>query len=460
MDKDEILFRQILKSLLVGSSDRADIFYERRGDFRSALSSNGGEMSAFGYIEGAALRLIRNGSMCSIHNETSGTEDLELAAETLREGASLDKGSCTIRNGAQRQGKRKDASGKGISVDEGTAVQYRMHEVLASLKEYFRERFHYSISSSFYRQEVKIMNIDEEFVRDEREAALFRIAVSVHTGKDIISSESSIGSQSVKSLIDDLKPVEVAKDLLISCMKKKGGMVSPSGEMPVVLSTGTAGVFFHEAAGHLFEADSALFSKFQRELRSFDFGQKLSISDDPSCMERGSYRSDDEGMKSKKKAVIDRGKLVNLLHSVVTARKSQVEPSGNGRRQSFRDNALPRSSALYVEPSDTDPEAIVWSTKKGIYVTKLGDALLDDSSGDFYIHVTEGRIIQNGKIGQHLNDSIIKGNVFEIFKKIDLIGNDLSFDRTGLVCSKAGQALPSSVGAPTMRIASLLVFPV
>ncbi len=459
MKNDEAFFRRTLNSLIVGSSDRADIFYERREDFRCTLSSSGGEMSAHGYIEGAALRLIRNGMARSIHIEAKGEEDLELAAKVLKENASFDQDSRLLHSAEKRPEKWNDASKNSVSIENGRSVQHLMRNVLASLKEFFRERFQYSLSSSFYRQEVKIMNINGEFVRDEREAALFRVAVTLSSEKDIIFSESSVGSGSAERMIEDLQPEEMARHLLISFMKKKSGVTSPSGEMPVVLSTGTAGIFFHEAAGHLFEADSALLSKFPEEVQKLDFGGKLSICDDPSCMDRGSYHSDDEGMKSRKKAVIEQGKLTSLLHSVLTARTHGVDPSGNGRRQSFRDDALPRASALYVEPSDSDPEEIVRSTKKGIYVTKLGDAFLDDSSGDFYIHVIEGAIIQNGKIGPHLQGAIIKGNAFEIFKKIDLIGNDLSFDATGLVCSKSGQALPSSVGAPTMRIASILVFP-
>lgn len=112
-----------------------------------------------------------------------------------------------------------------------------------------------------------------------------------------------------------------------------------------------------------------------------------------------------------------------------------------------------------MEKGEMLAEDILKSVKFGIFASAFGDSVLEEACGDFSIHVTEGNIIRDGRIGEPISGAIILGNSIEVLKSIDLVANDLQFDKTGLSCSKFGQTIPSSVGTPTMRIALVRVVP-
>ena len=460
-------FRKVVRKAISGGADFGDLFHEKREDCRITVATASDLVTSFGYTEGTALRLIKDGSSRSVHLELPDEGELMLAAEMLRAEAYPGTHDVAQRQdfkkgpagGEKRKNRKRSGHGFDASLQYASPVREIALEAESLLKKIVREAFAYSISASFYRQMVGIMNIEEEYVEDTREAALFKIEVSEGTGQDHVSFDLSYGFPSAERMVQDLRTEDVKSHLIRAYMKRRNAVSVPKGDVALVLAPGSGGVFFHEAVGHVFEADSPLLKRFWAESQNFHMGASLSVYDDPAAMERGGYIFDDEGVKGRKKAIIEDGRFVNFLDNVLTARKTGKIPLGNGRRKSFRDIPLPRLSAIFIGPGEDDPESIVKSTEKGLYASRFGSAFLDESSGDFYINLTEGNIIDRGKMGPSIREVVIKGNAFKIFRSIDRIGNDLSFDKTGLVCSKSGQALPSSVGAPTMRVASILVFP-
>ncbi|MEW5807215.1 MAG: TldD/PmbA family protein [Acidobacteriota bacterium] len=461
------LLIKIHANLLRDGGELADIFHEWREDFRLTLSSERGLLPSYGTMEGAALRLIKDGRCSNIHLELPEEKDLIEASNSIREYASARTGSISLGSDPEKK-KSGDAGGEGsndagVRSEKAMELAARIHPIVlmaeSLLRENFEDCFSYMISASFYRQQVRIISYRGEFVEDSRKAALFRMSVLARSGDDRIFSEASESFSAPESLIERIDPGRLCQNLKEKWLNKKDSINAPQGQTPLVLAPGAGGVLIHEAAGHLFEADNPLVASRFDKFHGQDFGEHLSIHDDPACMERGNYRFDDEGMEGKKKSIIDRGRFLNLLHSLTTSRKRNEEPSGNGRRQSFRETPLPRMSAIYVDPGKMDPESILKRTRKGIYGKRFGDAYLDGSSGKFCIHLTEGYTIENGKTVSPIKRALVYGNAVDILRSIDLIGSDLTFDITGLVCTKGGQALPTTVGTPTIRIASVQLYP-
>jgi TldD protein len=228
--------------------------------------------------------------------------------------------------------------------------------------------------------------------------------------------------------------------------------------MPVVLSSEAGGTMIHEAVGHGLEADLACngLSVYQGKLGMQVASPKISVVDDGTIPgKRGSYRFDDEGNPSKKNLLIENGILKSYLVDRVSAMKFDLMVTGNGRRESFRHQPIVRMTNTYIVPGTDDPEAILRETSWGIFVRAMGGGQVNTVTGDFVFAVTEGYLIENGKLGDPIRGATLVGNGPQVLSIVDRVGTDLGF-ATG-TCGKDGQAAPVTDAQPTLRIPKLTV---
>ncbi len=231
------------------------------------------------------------------------------------------------------------------------------------------------------------------------------------------------------------------------------------GEYTVVLDPILAGVFTHEAFGHLSEADLVYQNPELRELmvlgRRFG-GQQLHIVDDATLPSlRGSYAYDDEGMPGQRTYLIREGRLEGRLHSRETAARMAELYSGNARAISFRHSPIVRMSNTYIEPGDVALADMLSDIEEGVYVKDWygGQTSLEM----FTFSAAEAYMIRNGKLAEMLRPVVLSGNVFTTLARIDAIGNDLDMNQGG-GCGKGGQSpLPVSNGSPHIRISRCIV---
>lgn len=232
------------------------------------------------------------------------------------------------------------------------------------------------------------------------------------------------------------------------------------GEYTVIVDPRLAGVFAHEAFGHLSEADHVHENERLREIMRLGevFGPpKLSIVDDGTIVgERGYYKYDDEGVPSQKTYLIKDGALVGRLHSRETAARMGEPLSGNARAISYRFPPIVRMSCTYIEPRDIPFKDMVSGVDHGLYVKSAigGQTELEL----FTFSSLKAYLIEGGKIGSMVRDVVLSGNVFETLKNIDAIGDDLSLYGGLGGCGKGGQfPLPVSDGSPHIRIRNVVV---
>ncbi len=229
---------------------------------------------------------------------------------------------------------------------------------------------------------------------------------------------------------------------------------APGGEYTVVLDPILAGVFVHEAFGHLSESDHVYENEQLRQTmvlgRRFG-GKHLNIVDGAAVPGlRGSFKYDEEGVPAQKTYLIREGVLEGRLHSRETAAMMGEKPSGNARAISYLHAPIVRMTNTFIESGSMSFAEMIRDIKEGIYARDWygGTTSLEM----FTFSAGEAYMIRNGKIEELLRPVVLSGNVFSTLNNIDAIGNDLEMNQGG-GCGKADQSpLPVSNGSPHIRI--------
>jgi len=235
---------------------------------------------------------------------------------------------------------------------------------------------------------------------------------------------------------------------------------APAGEMEVVLSAGDSGILLHEAVGHGLEAD---FNRKKTSNYSDQIGQKVAsdlctvIDDGTVDHSRGSINVDDEANEGRENVLIENGVLVGYMHDRLSAKHFGVQPTGNGRRESFRAMPMPRMTNTSLRPGDTDPEEIIKSVKRGVYAKRFSGGQVNISNGDFVFSLTESYLIEDGKLTAPLKGVNLIGNGPEVLRRVTMLGNDFELSDGIWTCGKDGQSVPVGVGTPTVKISSITV---
>jgi TldD protein len=235
---------------------------------------------------------------------------------------------------------------------------------------------------------------------------------------------------------------------------------APAGEMPVVLGPGDSGILLHEAVGHGLEAD---FNRKQTSNYSGQLGQQVAsplctvVDDGTIAGSRGAINVDDEGYTGQKNVLIENGVLVGYMHDRLSAKHFKIQPTGNGRRESFRAMPLPRmtNTSLYAGPHD--PDEILKTVKRGIYAKRFSGGQVNISNGDFVFSLSESYLIEDGKLTAPLKGVNLIGNGPDVLRRVDMLGNDYQLSDGIWTCGKDGQSVPVNVGTPTVRIGSITV---
>jgi TldD protein len=237
-------------------------------------------------------------------------------------------------------------------------------------------------------------------------------------------------------------------------------VAAPAGEMTVVLGPGWPGVLLHEAIGHGLEGD---FNRKGTSAFSGRVGERVAapgvtVVDDGSLGERrGSLSIDDEGTPTQCTTLIEDGILKGYIHDRLNARLMGVEPTGNGRRESFAHAPMPRMTNTFMLGGKDDPAEILARAKNGIFAKSFGGGQVDITSGKFVFSCTEAYRIENGRLGAPLKGATLIGDGPTVLTKVAAIGNDMALDEGVGICGKGGQSVPAGVGQPTLLIEGLTV---
>ncbi|MFN5084515.1 MAG: metalloprotease TldD [Novosphingobium sp.] len=242
-------------------------------------------------------------------------------------------------------------------------------------------------------------------------------------------------------------------------------VAAPAGEMTVLLGPGWPGVLLHEAVGHGLEGD---FNRKGTSAFSGKIGQRVAapgvtVVDDGTLLgvngqgRRGSLSIDDEGTATSETVLIEDGILKGYMQDRLNARLMGVEPTGNGRRESYAHAPMPRMTNTFMRAGKDDPAELLSRVKKGIFAKSFGGGQVDIVSGKFVFSCTEAYLVENGKLGAPIKGATLIGDGPTVLTKVSGIGNDLAIDEGVGVCGKGGQSVPAGVGQPTLLVDGLTV---
>ena len=275
-------------------------------------------------------------------------------------------------------------------------------------------------------------------------------------------TENKTASRSFRKGAELIAP-ELVKELadeVVNGIDERFEATRPKGgQMPVVMGAGASGILLHEAMGHAFEAD---FNRKGQSIFSDKMGQQVCpkgvnvVDDGTVTFNRGSGNYDDEGVPAQKTYMVEDGILRSYLHDRISASWYEVPSTGNGRRENFRYNPIPRMRATYMESGDADPQGIIADVKQGIYVDEFSNGQVKIGEGDFTFFVKSGFLIENGRLTAPVKDINIIGNGPQALADIVAVGNDLKIDNGTWTCGKE-QSVPVSCGMPTVLVSSLTV---
>ena len=235
---------------------------------------------------------------------------------------------------------------------------------------------------------------------------------------------------------------------------------APAGEMTVLVGPGWPGVLLHEAVGHGLEGD---FNRKGTSVFSGRIGERVAAPGvtvvDNGALEarRGSLSIDDEGTPTGETVLIEDGILKGYMQDRLNARLMGVEPTGNGRRESYAHAPMPRMTNTYMKDGQDDPAELLSRVKNGIFAKSFGGGQVDIVSGKFVFSCTEAYLVKDGKIGAPVKGATLIGDGPTVLTKVTGIGNDMALDEGVGICGKGGQSVPAGVGQPTLLVEGLTV---
>ncbi|MBF2760789.1 MAG: metalloprotease TldD [Ectothiorhodospiraceae bacterium AqS1] len=317
------------------------------------------------------------------------------------------------------------------------------------------------VSLAAEHDRVLVVSSDGTFATDVR--PLVRMAVRViveRNGRREQASGGGGGRFDYRHFLEEDRALGYAQEAVRQAMVNLEAEPAPAGTMVTVLGPGWPGVLLHEAVGHGLEGD---FNRKGSSAFSGRIGERVAsdqctIVDDGSLPgRRGSLSVDDEGTPTGCTTLIEKGILKGYMQDKLNARLTGTAPTGNGRRESYAHQPMPRMTNTYMLAGDRDPGEIIESVDKGLYAVQFGGGQVDITSGKFVFAATEAYLIEGGRITRPVKGATLIGNGPEVLTRVSMVGNDLQLD-TGIGnCGKAGQWVPVGVGQPTMRIDGLTV---
>ena len=440
-------------------ADDGEIFLERRRG--EALVFDDGRIKSASYdaSEGFGLRAVRGDVAGYAHSTEISHAALTRAVDTAR--LAVGAGGGALAAGPAETNRRLYDDRDPIGDATFPVKIETLREIDAFLRDIDSRVMQVSAVIAASCQEVEILRPDGQHLRDVRPMTRLIVSVIVeHNGRRERGSAGGGGRLGLAGLIDPADWQAKAREALRIALVNLEAVPAPAGRMDVVLGPGWPGILLHEAIGHGLEGD---FNRKGSSAFAGLMGQRIAapgvtVVDDGTIPDRrGSLSFDDEGTPSSRTTLIEDGILVGFMQDRQNARLMGVEPTGNGRRESYAHAPMPRMTNTYMLGGEAEPGDLVAGMKNGIWAVGFGGGQVDITNGKFVFSCTEAYRVENGKVGAPVNGATLIGDGATALKNIRGLGNDMALDPGMGNCGKAGQWVPVGVGQPTTLIGGLTV---
>lgn len=335
-------------------------------------------------------------------------------------------------------------------------------EVAHATRDCDPQRISALVTVRMMRSRVLVARSDGPLLQETRIYTKVNIEAIARAGGKVRRSQRQHGAPLVADLRRGGLHLALAREAAEAALARLDAVAPPVGELTVILGPGGPATLLHEACGHALEADLAQqrSSAYHGCLGTQVAAPEVTLIDDPRAPGHAPfYQFDDEGQPAEATVLIERGILRNYLYDTRTALAQGRASNGHGRRLNYTYPPLPRMSTTYMLAGDLDPAEIVADTRSGLFVQMISGGDTDMGSGRFNLQVSEGYLIEDGRLTAPILGAVLSGYGPDVLRSIDRVGSDCMFSSYCYVCNKLDQfPLLVSVGQPTVRVPRLLVW--
>ncbi len=440
-------------------SDDGELFLEYRESEQISLDDGRIRSAGFDTAYGFGLRAVSGEATGYAHAAELTEGALARAAESVAALATGRAGTCAEPPRATNVRLYSDANPL-------SAMPFATRtELLAAIDGYARGRDprvkQVMASLAGEWQAVQIMRADGTRVADLRPLVRLNVSVVVEAGgRRETGSYGTGGRFSYERVTVPGIWRGAVDEALRQALVNLDSRPAPAGQMEVVLGPGWPGILLHEAIGHGLEGD---FNRKKTSAFAGLLGQRIAspgvtvVDDGTIADRRGSLTVDDEGTPTTRTVLIEDGVLTGFMQDRLNARLMGVQPTGNGRRQSFAHAPMPRMTNTVMLNGSSTPEDMIRSVRHGLYAVNFGGGQVDITSGKFVFSASEAYLIEEGRVTAPVKGATLIGNGPEALTMVSMVGNDMALDAGIGTCGKNGQGVPVGVGQPTLKLAGLTV---
>ncbi|NFL95391.1 TldD/PmbA family protein [Clostridium botulinum] len=453
----QVTIEKILNAAIETGGDFAEIFVEDK--ISSGMDMIGGilEKAVSGRDFGIGIRIFKGNFCVYAYTNDFNEDNLIKVAHSAAQGIRGQKQNLVIdlRRNIVNNAHRIEIMPDSISKKEKIDWLRRAHNAAKSYDPVIEQT---NMSYNEYIQNVLIANTEGTFVEDRRSRNRLSFMAIAASGSYKESGYIALGYLGGLEYIRNLDIESYGKEVARSAKTILNAGFAPSGKFPVIIDNAFGGVLFHEACGHGLEATSVAdnASVFCGKLGEYVASPLVSAYDDGTISNGwGSENIDDEGMKSQRNLLIEKGILKGYLIDKLGSRKMGMDPTGSGRRQSYCYTPTSRMTNTFIAAGNSTPEEIISNTEYGIYAKYMGGGSVNPATGEYNFNISEGYIVRNGKIEAPIKGATLIGDGINTLKKIDMIGNNLALG-VGVCGSQSGN-IPVTVGQAMLRVSELTV---
>ena len=228
------------------------------------------------------------------------------------------------------------------------------------------------------------------------------------------------------------------------------------GVYDVITDPSISGLIAHEAFGHGVEMDQ--FVK-DRALAKQYVGKYVTS---PICNMRdgaasafstASYFFDDDGVLAGDTQIIKDGILVAGISDLASATELGTEPTGNGRRQSYKRKSYSRMTNTFFCPGNDKLEDMIASIKHGYMLFETNNGMEDPKNWQIQCTAEYGIEIIDGKLtDNYVSPVVMSGSVPELLKSISMVSDDFKVIGSGSCGKGYKEWVRVSDGGPALKV--------
>lgn len=456
---DARLMNDILAAALARGGNYADLYFEHRQNSSIVFEEQAVKNAGGGVMQGVGIRVVHGDATGYAYTEDLTPEAMRQAAETAAKIASR-----ADRVGPVPVAPRSVADLYPVRMPSWEALPREKLDIIrradAAARAYDDMIQRVVVSFGDEIKHVAIATSDGTLVEDLQPMIRLNIQCLSERGANRQSAVGGGGGRLGLEYFEAHSPEDLARDVARQAVLLQSAVDAPAGLFPVVLGAGDSGILLHEAVGHGLEAD---FNRKKTSNYSDRVGQSVAstmvtvVDDGTIPSSRGTINVDDEGNAPRKNFLIEEGVLQGYMQDRISARHFGVQPSGNGRRETFRHYPMPRMTNTYMLPGESDPDEIIRAVDRGLYCLSYSGGQVNISNGDFVFSVTEAYLIEGGKVTAPVKGVTLIGNGPETLSNVTMVGADYQLSDGRWTCGKDGQSVPVGVGMPTVLVSGITV---